>query len=295
MLKPRKNYKTETSKNLMILELLTIVPEFQRDVEKVRKEFNINDSGFRWLSTEMFEWSSKKKIRYYQIEIDSNGEIDNSRHYRNQNSIRKDFPSNSFEKRLLELGLKYRLPFNFYAFPYTGISRFILSNEIKTPPSNYDISFSVNENSFSWASLIIYAPPSKEELKEINNELKNNFEMLKHFSKGYDIVFGNTKNRKNLERDIILLNEQKERKGKPKKIEIYDSEYLSSSLKSKDTSPKRKRKLKRDYKQYIKTEFSEPTSKEIGAKYDVSAEVTRKSKERINSSIKKLFGYDLEL
>lgn len=298
MLKPKKTIKADTSINYMVLKLLTIVPKFQRDLEKVRREFNIKDGGIKWLSKEMNVWSLENKMDYYQLESDHNGEIEGSTNYKSNEAVMKSFPSNLFEKKLLGLGLKYRLPFNFYAFPYTGIARFILNNEIKTPPSNYDISFNVNEDNFSWASLIIYAPPTKEELKEINNELNYKFEMIKGFSSGRDIIFKNKNKHKTFDRSIELLVKEEEENKKPKTAEIAkEDSYPHRRIKENpDITEKQIRQLKKDHPNSFKVvKQNKKTTKQLGEKISVSGETVRQSKIRLNSLAKELFGYDLEL
>lgn len=284
--------KVTQSKNLIIFSLLLRVPEFKKDVKNIRKQFQIKDEGFKWGGKELLEWANKENIWYYQIDED---EDSGDWPLVSASDTRRDFPSNKFEKSLYELGSKYRLPFNFYGFPYTGLARFILSNDTDEPPKNYDIDFRDFKNDgFMWTSLVVYAPLSKKEAKEAMKNLENTqYDLLPIFIKGIDTI-GKKRFGKNVERDLALFDEQNARNEKPKRIKkVKEGSYLEIVNKSK-LSDAQKRKAIKNNKHDITVGYSSPTSKEIGKKQKVSAAVARQSKSRSNTVAKELFGYSLE-
>ena len=281
------------NKNLSIFKLLLRVPEFKKDIEATRIKFDIKESGFKWGGRELYDWAVKNNIEYYQID---GSEDPADWPLISDASVRKDFPSNNFEERLYELGTKYRLPFNFYGFPYRAMARYILSNDITDPAENYDIGFrDFRDDRLMWTSLIAYAPLSKKEAKQAMERLEDTqFRLLPIFIEGIDVI-GKKRFGKNTERDLTLFDEQSMRSEKPKRIKkVKEGSYLEIVNKSK-LSDAQKRKAIKNNKHDITVGYSSPTSKEIGKKQKVSAAVARQSKSRSNSVAKELFGYSLGL
>lgn len=277
------------TRNRTILMLLSEVPEFKRDIDKIRTKYKINETGFKWFSKEMTEWSIKNKLKDY-TEFDEEDGLDI-----NTELVIENFPRNSFERDVKKIGIKYKLPFNFYASPYTGITRYILSGEIRAPLNNFEMSFCVDENSFSWATLVIYKPLTDAESKNLQTELEEKFKMIKSYT-NHDEIFQKNGNSKNIDRDISLLIKQKSRKEKPKKVKsIKEGTYLDRLTKSRDVTPSQIKKAKKENKKNIVVKFNEVTSKQIGKEHKISGDATRQSKTRLNSLAKDLFGYDLEL
>jgi len=292
--------KDGQNKNFMVLKLLSHVPEFKKDVSEIRRKMGINENGFEWNKSEMWEWATKKDIEYYQG-VEQVGDDDEwwssfvSITPVEDKEVRKHFPSNTFEKKMFNLGTKYKLPFNFYAFPSMGLPRFILSGEIEAPRQNYYTSFHEAGDETIWTSLTAYAPLSAKELKEAMNELKdNNMDVLSTVMKGVDVL-ARKRYRNNMQRDLILLNEQSVRFGKPKLIKhIKQGSYLDFLSKDKTVSNKTTRRFERLNKKDVIVEYDKPTSKQIGRKLGVSGDATRQAKRRLNLFAKELFGYGLE-
>lgn len=275
----------ERNRNFMVMELLTYVPEFRKDVSEIRKEFGIKEGGLEW--DDIDKWALEKHLWAYSKERGGWG----------QDRIRKDFPSNEFEKKMFKIGTKYRLPFNFYALPYRGVPYFVLSGAIQSPEINYDIDFQMDTHNKTllWASLIIYASLSKVEAEEMATDIRSvQSGLLPQAIKGIDI-FAKKRYHQKIERDFILLNEQIARQDKPKKIKKFlPGSYLDILSKNKSNSEKELKKWERLNKHDVFVEYSSPTSKQIGKKQGVTGAAARQAKKRLNALAKELFGFGLE-
>lgn len=273
----------------MIMKLLSYVPEFKRDVNETRKEFDIKEDGFEWGKNELYEWADKKDIWYYKGD---ESEPDEDRTSRSDEDVIKNFPANPFENKMLNLGTKYKLPFNFYAYPYRGLPRFILSGQIEVSHHNFAIEIHEAANKSIWLSLTAFVPLSAKELKEAISELKSSMEMLPEFFNGIDTI-SKKRYRNNIIRDLVLLEAQTNRSGKPKRIKKYKpGSYMDQLSKSKTISVKKWEQL---HKKDIFVEYDNQTSRQIGKKQGLKGDAVRQAKKRLNSLSKELFGYDLEL
>jgi hypothetical protein len=288
MKKSSKSPRPAPGKNLMVLQLLILVPEFRDDVTALRKEIGINEDGFQF-PKELYEWAEKKDIWYYEGE--EGLEEDNPS--ATLESIQDNYPSNFFEEKMLEFGIKYKLPFNFYASPHRGLAPYVLSGRVSEPDSNFAINFKFHDDTLLWTSLIAYAPLSKIEARKAVDSLRDTqMNTVPLFLKGSD-TFGRKQKRTNMERDLSLFEKQVARSGKPKKIKMYEpGSYLEIASKSK-TSQNMKR-VERIHKSSVFVDYDNPTSKQIGKKLGVSAAATRQAKKRLNLLAQELFGYDLE-
>jgi hypothetical protein len=271
---------SERTKNFMIMKLLSYVPEFQRDVVKIRKEFEIRESGIEF--EEIEAWAINKTISSYYEE--GRGGLD----------VQSDFPSNVFEEKMRKLGIKYRLPLNFYGLPYRGIPYFILTGQIQSPEQNYFIDFHGKDDELPWASLNIYAALSAAESKAMAKELRElQIELVPTVFKGADI-FARKRYRGNLHRDFSLYEEQITRSGKPKKVKKFNpGSYIDIVSKNKGCSKKELSRLERLHKNEIEVGYDNPTSKQIGKKRAVSGAATRQAKRRLHLLAESLFGYGL--
>ncbi len=287
------------NKNLMILKLLSCVPEFKKDVKDIRTEMAIKIDGFRWDDSEMWEWASKKNLEYYQG-LPQGDEEEGTDHIglssKDDEDVRKTFPSNFFEKRMLDLGTKYKLPFNFYAFPCDGLSRYILSGEIKADHPNYFTNFHEAKDRTLWTSLTAYMPLSGKELKDAMKEWQDDsMGILSALFEGVDAL-SKKRYRNKIDRDLFLIKEQIKRSSKPKKIKRYkQGSYLDILSKDQATSTKRKKILEHQNKKDVLVEYDNLTSKQIGKSRGVTGDTTRQAKKRLNLLAKGLFGFDLEL
>ncbi len=289
----------DQNKNFMVMKLLSYVPEFKKDVADIRKEMGIKEGGFEWDKSEMWKWADEKDLGYYQEARHEDKE--EGTYYlgitsKSDNIVRKDFPSNFFEKKMSELGIKYKLPFNFYAFPCVGLPVFVLSGEISAPRSNYFTDFHEAGDKTMWISLVAYAPLSVKELKEASDELRDiSMKILSEEFSGIDTLSKKRYHNK-IFRDLSLFEEQVKREGKPKKVKKYEKwTYVDYLSKSKSTSVKILRQKERENKKDVSIEYSNLTSGQIGKKHGVTGVATRQAKKRLNSIAKELFGYDLEL
>jgi hypothetical protein len=288
--------RQKVTKNLMVMELLTNVPEFQKDVKRVRQDFGINDEGFDWGNSEMVEWAIEKDFEYYQVD---NRELIEDQYVVSDEVARDSFPSNDFERKMLELGTKYKLPFNFFGFPYRGIPCYIIGNQIQTPDSNYSTNFRVekcnDKNKLLWVNLIVYVPVSVKDFNEIAKDLKLTQESTLSLL-GEESVYSEKNPSINFKRDLALLKKQKARGGTPRLVKkIKTGSYLDFALKDKGLSPKRKRQEERKRKKDVSYEHDKPTSSTIGKEEGVSSASARKAKSRLNIIAKEIFGYGIDL
>lgn len=267
----------------MVMQLLSHVPEFKKDVSEARKEFEIERDGFRSFD-ELDNWANKNNFWDYEKDYS-----------RSPFDIIKDFPSNKFQKEMLKIGIKYLLPFNFYGQPYRGVPYFILMNEIQSPEENYDVDFRTNGDTLLYTSLVVYKPLNKTEAKNaMSHFLEIQRDIFPYVYKNAD-TFVKKRGRANIERDLALIEEQLARSGKPKKVESFVlGSYLDIVNKSRTASTRRLRSLKRSNKESVVVGYDNPTSRQIGKKHGVSGESTRQAKKRLNSIAEELFGYDLE-
>lgn len=295
--KSKKTPKFDQNKNLMILKLLSLVTEFKKDVAEIRNDMGIHVSGFEWNNEDMWCWASQKKIDYYQKvehENEEEGVIYFGIGSKTDEDVRKTFPANDFENKMLYLGSKYKLPFNFYAFPTVGLARFVLSGEIIAPGQNYYTDFHEAGDKTIWISLVAYAPLSKKELGEAVQQLGQSMGVVTALLEETG-RFINKRYRDNIERDLTLLSEQTSRFEKPKKVEHFKvGSYLDLINNSKSVSAKKMSKLKRQHTKDLVVDYSVPTSNQIGKKLGVSGDATRQAKRRLNSLVKELFGFDTE-
>jgi hypothetical protein len=282
--------RSTLNKNLMLFKLLTYVPEFQKDLEKIRQEMSIKPDVFKWPTlsidderdeayeneNELTEWANKNDYPYYQFQFD------------------KEFPLSPLGKEIYKIGIKYKLPFNFYNVPADGLTRYVLTNEILLPYQNYKIDFGIDDSNLLYTSLIVYTKLNNKEAKDAILELNDTQKyILPIFYKNLDTVVKKRFHRK-MSRDILLLEEQMSRSEKPKKIVTYlKGNYMDYLNKSNDFSKKEKIKVSRLHKKTRIIKYSELTSKNIGKKRGVSADVTRQSKKRLDSLAKDFFGYGL--
>ena len=282
-----ESLKESQNKNSMIFRILCHVPEFKKDVVDIRMRMGIRAGGFDfpkingtkgYEKNDLTKWADKNKFRYYILNDQVN-----------------DFPSNYFEKEMLKLGSKYKLPSIFYIIPGKGLPRFVLTGDMIIQSPNYKIDIRTKDKNLLYTSLIAYAPLSKHELKEAILKLSDaQLNFLPNFFK-VNTLFAKKEYRNNISRDLLILGEQVNRTGKPKKIEQFESgSYLDYLNKSKDVKPKTLRRQKRIDKKNIKIKYDQPTSKEIGKKVGISADATRQAKRRLNKLSKELFGYNLE-
>lgn len=282
-----KGYKgippNQRNKNFMVMELLSHVPDFKKDIVELRKELGIKDGGLEsWW--EMEEWAREKDITDYEADFN-----------RGDDDVRGSFPSNTLEKKAFEIGVKYRLPFNFYGFPYRGLPIFILTGRIVPPDTNYDIGFHFEGEKLLWTELIAYAPLTKEELQKGAASLRETqLGLLPQFFKDSD-AFARRRYRDKAYTDLLMLDEQVRRSGKPKKVKKYKGgSYLALLSKGKKRLDGKMKRLECLHKVDIQIVFDNPTSDEIGKKQGVSGEVARQAKKRLNSLAKELFGHGLE-
>lgn len=286
------------SKNLMILKILTYVPEFEKDVERIRMEMDIKKDGFKWEVDEIIGWASKRNINSYEESFVGDEEEGQTPYsvisYKNDDEIRKNFPSNIFEKKIHDIGVKYKLPFNFYAFPDSGLPRYVLTGEIISPRQNFFVDFKELKDKSILVSLIAYTPLSKKEFVDVINEMGEHTSLLSNFFDGIEKLSKKRYHNKIL-RDLETFNDQISKPGKPKKIKKYEQQsYLDYIMKSKDVSIRVKQRTERKCNDSIIVDYDKPTSKEIGKKHKVSGDAVRQSKKRLNSFAKEIFGYGLE-
>ena len=150
------------AENAKRLNLLTLVTEFRKDVEAVRKEFGtVKDPGASWLDRHMniYEWFKANGHALFT-----------------QMSYHPPFTppdGDSYYQKIMALGKKYKLPFNLYYHGQMGVSAFVLTDWIIVPSANWDFIYEVvsSGGKARWIGIRAYAPLDEKEMDVARAEL----------------------------------------------------------------------------------------------------------------------------
>ena len=253
------------------LDLLVLLPEFQSDVQQIRAELGIPQTGL--LTTDIYTAWARKHTSDSDKNISTLG-----------SDSRGASPRNRMSESLKMLGVKYNLSRTFYAQnPFHGLYWYITCNEIR-PPSNH---FAIVPDAQGGVSITTHGTLSKSDLRLANEMLKD----MQHTVLKKQVLVP-TRAKENFERDLAIFSAFRARMGKPVRKKIYErGSYLAIAAKSRDKkSEKKMRELERLHKSSIHVEYDEKTSKEIGKQFRITGAAARKAAERIERRIAAQFG-----
>jgi hypothetical protein len=183
----------EADINLTKLNLLITVNEFKKDVRITRLFFKIPESGFS--TQDALKFISKG--RYFDSE---NQSLDPADAVTSFNPDPK-----TFKGKIYQLGLKYKLPLNFYNTIGTGVPYYVLANTLVPPSKSWEVNFA--EADFTDSQLIqvrIFNRLSDADFEEIKNKVKFLQKRV-----GFDELFKKINLRTKFKRDLALLQEYK--------------------------------------------------------------------------------------
>lgn len=246
----------EHLKNEVRLKLLFALPEFQKDLLRIRKELGIPSDGL--LSDDDYDAWDHRVMKTKE----SVGHLYSG---------------------LRMLGDKYKLPRHFYSDPYLGLLPWITRNNFRAPLNNWVIEMDPeSKGSVGWLSIKTFAPLSKREIAHASKDLAR---LQKSFFPKQTIITGRAK--KQFERDLAIYTDLSSRPTKPVRKEKYDG-YLFTIRRS--ATPSKWRELKRIHKHDISVGYDEKTSRQKGREISVKAAAVRKAQERIRNLIRQFFG-----
>lgn len=286
------NWKSpEYEKNEIRLTLLFVLPEFQSDIRKLRKDFDIPVNGFVQ-DTEAQKWhkdiyNRSDKVmssRAYLLRL-CESEVLKQKHYpeykKQYSQLLDSIPYNKLNNTIRELGEKYNLPSNFYESDLVGLKMYLFYNKIIPPSNNWSIQPDpmAKKGVAKSLSINIYAPLSKVEWRDATKLL---LEMQKYYFPKSTLIPIRTK--RQFERDLEIYKEFMDRKKKPVRKKHYTG-YLAY-LKP----PLNRAKYEKLHPSEVDIYFDEKTSKEIALKFGMSSSAVRGAMYRINKLIKSFFG-----
>lgn len=182
---PMTDASQATRRNWQILIVLEQVPEFQKEVQAIRKRFGIPERGFITdyeRNPHHFEYDPHEESRVTH-------EADSKRDSLGLFTIRPlalgEKPMSDFRREIIRIGEKFRLPFNLYADSLYGLTWYVLRNRISVPAQNWnidnDLVISNRTLPMRWAVIRAYQPlddaEAKEAITELNKTLREHLPM----------------------------------------------------------------------------------------------------------------------
>jgi hypothetical protein len=266
----------------MKLRLLKLVPEFQRDVAKLRNQLGIAPktdgyaSGHDYIGESM-AWLSEHNVPTFR----DLALIPAS----------KEALAHPFHAGVIALGEKFRLPYNFYNDTLHGIALYVLTNRIIAPSSNWEIDSDRPNASRKprWVGIRVYAPLTAGEATVAFETLTKIYPSLIGYHES-----ANRHARIELEDNLPIVEEMIQRHGSPKRRKKYIGYLAYAEKQGELNSDSKRRKLEKTHPSDVIVDYDKLTSKEIGKRRRKSADVARKALERLDKSAIKIFGYGLK-
>jgi len=295
-------------RNLDTMKLLVSWDKFQSDTERIRSKSDIPMGGLK-TGQEIEKWWDRlgeKSDKFFAATDDYLAKRKRllylkKRRYRDflkeQENINAEVPVNKFHKGIDEIIKKYRLPYNFRGF----IEKYILSNKISAPSTNFVFSFSFHpgrtlelETGKNWKeqikgiSLITYARLTEKEIRFAVKELRSH---QKYYLP--PTVTQDVRVHIDIDKAIEIEQKMKKREWKLKKRYIgYLAELEKASQKS-EYYKKEFEKWKKKRPNEIEKEIKKYTSKEIAKEYfgtEEKAPLVRQIYSRVKKEREKRFG-----
>jgi len=296
-------------KNEARMRLLVLLPQFQKEVAKIRKDFDIPEEGFaveqdvrKWrdkllLKTEEFfngrNFSSKLKELMHKF---SKNTISYQEYEKQNNALKLSIPLNAFNNRTEQLASFFHLPYSFVASPLNKLRLYILQNKISAPSRNFVIEPDphMRKGTGRWVSIKTYAPLSKVEAKEVLHLLQ--LSQSHDFPKEITVP---TRVKREFDRDLRLLEELsiKRTLHPVKRRQYIEGSYLDRLKKSSSSAYVSKGEMRRLEKVHFEDIFVDyihsTTSRRVARKENMKANAARKALERILETARQFFGLDI--
>lgn len=259
-------------RNLMRLKLLFLIEQFQKDVKKIRIDFDIPENGYSEEEKEKCCKNEESLELFYRRfpffdQFDKNG--------------------SDFQIRVKNLATKYKLPDNYANTICCGLPEFILFNKLIAPDSNWvlEILYEYDESFIDSVAIKAYTILTKKEVAEAVSELKWATKKFMNPS-----IVKLKRNSACFDRDIkILATYLNIQFNKPKIDKVYNSIY--AEILKKQGKLKDLREWERCNKDYIEVrQHDKKTSRDIAKESGVSIETVKQVKMRLNVLAKKWFG-----
>ena len=278
---------------LFRMRLLNLCREFQDEVKAMRKKYNIPVQGFDWLREfaeksrlNSFSWEDLEKLNKQLVKFDHLFYKQNMFESMAERQMQK---KKKFEKDILRIAHKFHLPFSMVENPFSGVPFYILANEIKVDMAYaiHPLYSSSNINQITWLNVRIYERLNRNQLEQLMNEV-----LIKQNLYFDSSLMLNIEQRKNIERDLQLVEQLKGQRGKAKKVKVYDSMYLDNLMKDPKKNAKVIREYEKKYPQFVKWENNMISPKQLSTN-KLSANAISQARRRLNIVSKQWFGNPL--
>lgn len=273
-----KIYVSPNPRDRMLFQLLVMIPEFQRDITSLRKQFGIPSTGF---DTDV---AARKKIgQNSQVKNDELG-------FFHVMPLAHGFGEpnpNPFQVEVIRIGEKFKLPYNFYYSAVLGVAWYAVRGIIALMERNWLIEYDTHTPK-RWVGIRAFSHMDKRQIRRAVSEM--NKEIMNHMP---EPLSADVRTRTNIENDLVIISEMIDRTEQPRKKKIYvKGNYLDIIKKqSIHLSSKKMRELEVLNKNSVKKGYTVKTWKQIGKK---RGEAIKAVKKRLDPLAKKLFGYGLK-
>jgi hypothetical protein len=269
---------SRTQKNIMLMRLLTLVPEFQKDVRTMRKQCGIKESGLD-SEKDAYEWLNKNKFNFYDDMPTG--------------FYQEPRKSNIFKEKVFELGEKFNLPYHFYNSAVIGVGYHILTDYIRVPATNWiiDSEFRKEGGAPRWVGIKAYAPLSNKEIGEATTELRRMQRRLMDKQ-----ITRSTRIHPRFWRYLKVVGAWSSKRGRPQKIKRYRNIFLQRAAEQ----GRNMRELEWQWKQEgVKNPYEfrpdRVTSIATAKGNKRKANAYRQTVIRLNKLAKELFGYGIDM
>jgi len=262
--------------------LLQMVPEFQREIAKLRKKFDIPIGGYQSYYEEDF---TEKEMRAAIKKTDDqlHNKLKQLGYFMPTpiGFVEKQTEPESFEHGVIQIGEKFRLPYNLYNGYERGVAWYALQGRILVPPQNWEAQNDPLHQDrplpIRWAAIRAYAPLDKKEAGEaiatLNQMLRKNMPKK---------LVAEKRLHDNDERrlaEVAKMLERHQLKGKGRTRYVAGT-YLDIARKSKGATEKKMRTLERQNPHDL-------------VRATPMSDRERKMRERFNDLAIELFGFGL--
>lgn len=180
--KKRLKEAASTRRNYRVMALLMLVLEFQQEVREARKRFKIPPRGY------ITDYDRNASLHPYdqkdaeRANRDSDAKLKQLGFFMEWSlALRDSAPTPSeFQREVIRIGEKFRLPYNFYKDSSYGIAWYIIRGLAAFPEQNWEIDtdlyISDRALPIHWAVIRAYSPlddvEAKKAIHELNETLK---------------------------------------------------------------------------------------------------------------------------
>ena len=175
--KKRLKEAASTRRNYRVMALLMMVPEFQQEVREVRRRFKIPPRGYITDYDRNADLNPYDQMDVERANRDSDAKLKQLGFFVEWPfALRDSAPAPSeFQRKVIRIGEKFCLPYNFYKDSSYGIAWYIIRGRVAFPEQNWeidtDLQISDRALPIRWAVIRAYSPLDDVEAKEAIHEL----------------------------------------------------------------------------------------------------------------------------